>query len=206
MSRPPEVYLFDLDGVLRVQDPERLARIEARYGLPPGRIAELASDPERLGPALIGQITDEDWRMSVVVELVPLLGDAKRAVQCALDWAEHFGRVDPEVLEVVSGLRAAGRPVGLLANGTTNLERELAALGLLDSVDKIVNSARFGVAKPDADLYLLAAGLLETPPQRCLYVSARPELVAGAERTGMKGHLYDGVAGLRAMLDRLPTG
>lgn len=206
MSTTPEAFLFDLDGVLRTFEPAT-SEIERRHGVEVGTVEEIAYAPERYGPALLGRITDEDWRASVVAALVPICGGAGEAIELVVDWSARVGRVDSEALEVVTGLRERGVAVGLVVNGTTRLELDLVVLGLLEAVDAVVNSARTGVAKPDAEMYEIAAGILTARPQRCVYVGSAHQHVAGAERVGMKGHLYDGVAGLRAMIaERLPTG
>lgn len=205
MDTPPEAFLFDLDGVLRRWSPGATAEVERRHGVPLGRIEEIAYDPDRYGPAVLGAISDDDWRASILAAMVPVCGDARAAIECVADWSEPFGRVDPEAAEVVAGIRVRGTPVALVVNATTRLELDLVALGLSEAFDTVVNSARMGVAKPDAEIYSLAAGILAVPPQRCVYVGANPAHVAGAERTGMAGHLYDGVDGLRAMLEGLPA-
>ncbi len=194
-GEPTAAYLFDLDGVLRVREHE-----------PPARLTELAYDLDRYGPALLGEITDDQWRFSVAGALIAegLASDA--AVQAVLDWSEPMGRVDREVLAVVEEIRAGGRQVALVVNATDRLERELVALGLDESFDTIVNSARTGVALPAAAMYEIAAGILAVPVPRCAYIGRRPELVAGAERIGMTGHLFDSAAALRSVVAELSAG
>jgi putative hydrolase of the HAD superfamily len=199
-------FLFDVDGVLRLWDGGQVAAIERGYDLEPGTLTTIAYDPDRFGPALLGRITDQDWRAAVAAALVPICGDVGKAIDCVVDWSARHGDIDPEVLDVITGLRAEGCRVGLIANATDRLRFDLVALEVAEKVDTIVDSAHEGVAKPDAGIFLRAAEILEVDPERCLYVGVRPEHVAGAERIGMKGHLYDGAAGLRAMLERLPTG
>jgi putative hydrolase of the HAD superfamily len=208
VSAPKDInaFLFDVDGVLRRWDGGQVSAIELAYGLQPGALTAIAYDPDRFGPALLGRITDQDWRAAVAAALVPLCGDVSKAIDCVVDWSARHGHIDPEVLDVITGLRAEGPRVGLIANATDRLRFDLVELEVAEKVDAIIDSAHEGVAKPDAGIFLRAAEILEVEPERCLYVGARPEHVAGAERTGMKGHLYDGVVGLRAMLERLPTG
>jgi putative hydrolase of the HAD superfamily len=205
-SKGIKAFLFDVDGVLRLWDGRQVHAIELAYGLAPGTLTEVAYEPDRFGPALLGRITDQDWRAAVAAALVPLCGDVSKAIDCVVDWSARHGHIDVEVLDVITGLRAEGLAVGLIANATDRLRFDLVELEVAEKVDTIVDSAHEGVAKPDAGIFLRAAEILEVDPERCLYVGARPEHVAGAERTGMKGHLYDGVIGLRAMLERLPTG
>lgn len=198
-----EAYLFDLDGVLRVWDDTEVTVIEARAGLQPGRIAEVAYDLERYGPALLGEISDDAWRMAVATALLPECGSVDVAIECVTDWSARLGRVDQDVAAVVAGLRESGVQVALVANATTRLELDLVVLGLTESLDTVVNSARTGIAKPDAAMYEIAAGILAVPVPHCVYVGTHAEHVAGAERIGMAGHLFENVSGLRAKVETL---
>ncbi|MGQ0466632.1 MAG: HAD family hydrolase [Sporichthyaceae bacterium] len=207
LERPrPTAYLFDVDGVLRLWEPGEIAEIERRYGVPEGTLAEVAYDIDRFGPALLGQITDDDWRASVTAAMVPICGDVSVAIKCVIDWSARFGCIDYGVHEVIAELRSSGAQVGLIANATDRLQVDLARMGIREQVDTVVDSAHEGVAKPDAAIFLRAAEILEVEPERCLYVGARTEHVAGAERIGMQGHLYATVAGLREMIAQLPSG
>ena len=202
-AEPIEAYLFDLDGVLRVWDDAEIAAIEAEAGMRPGRLIELAYDLDRYGPALLGEITDNDWRASVVGALMGEGLSSDTAVEVVLDWSQRMGRVDSDVAAVIAGIRAAGSQVALVVNATDRLELDLVVLGLDESVDTIVSSARIGIALPDAAMYEIAAGILAVPAPRCAYVGRHAELVAGAERIGMTGHLFDGAGGLRALVEKL---
>ena len=185
-----EAYLFDLDGLLRVWDTK-----------PPDRLVELAYSLDRYGPAILGEITDNDWRATVVSAVVADGQAPDAAVDAVVDWSADMGRVDPEVAEVISGIRDGGGQVALVVNATDRLELDLVVLGLDEAVDTVVNSARTGIALPDAAMYEIAAGILAVPVPRCAYVGPRAELVAGAERIGMTGHLYDSSPGLRAWVE-----
>jgi putative hydrolase of the HAD superfamily len=203
MSSPvPQAVLVDVEGVLRVWDAGEVAAIERRYGVPVGTVDAVALAPDRLGPALLGAVSDEQWRASVVAALVPVCGDAASAIDLVADWSARLGRVDEEAAGLVAEARTRV-PVGFVVNGTTRLELDLVVLGLADAADAVVSSARVGVAEPAAAIYQLASGMLGVAPQRCLYVGADPSHVAGAERVGMTGHLYEGVGGLRKVLSGL---
>jgi len=198
--------LFDVDGVLRVWEAGQTARIEKRYGVPAGKLSEIAYERDRFGPALLGQISDEDWRASVAAAMVEVCGDVSKAIGCVVDWSARLGLVDPDVSAVIAELRSDGISVGLIANATSRLQEDLVRLQVREKVDAVVDSAHEGVAKPDAAIFLRAAEILEVPPRSCLYVGARAEHVAGAERIGMMGHLYVGVPGLRDRLEQLAAG
>jgi len=77
--------LFDVDGVLRVWEAGQTAEIERRYGVPVGKLSEIAYERDRFGPALLGEISDDDWRASVAAAMVEVCGDVDEAIGCVVD-------------------------------------------------------------------------------------------------------------------------
>src|SRR5882757_1411922 len=110
--------LFDVDGVLRVWEAGQTAEIERRYGVPVGKLSEIAYERDRFGPALLGEISDDDWRASVAAAMVEVCGDVDEAIGCVVDWSARLGLIDPEVSEMMAQLRSDGLLVGLIANAT----------------------------------------------------------------------------------------
>ncbi len=196
LPRPFEALLCDLDGVLRVWDDGDVLDVEAEFGLAPGAIAAVAFAPERLLPAVVGVVDDDGWRMSVAAAFVPTHG-VEAAADLVSRWSAPIGRVDEAVLELLEAVRKAGVPVLLVTNGTTRLEMDLAALGLDQAVDGVVNSARIGAVKPNPEIYLAAAEQANCPPQRCLLVDDTPANVEGALAVGMSAVRYTGFDSLR---------
>ena len=197
--RPFDAVLCDLDGVLRVWDADEIAALETEYDLLPGTIAAVAFDPERLLPAVLGTIEDEDWRTSVAAAFVPAQG-IEAAADLVSKWSASIGRVDPAVLALVDATRRAGVPVLIATNATTRLESDLAALGLDSAVDGIVSSARIRAVKPNPDFYLAAASRAGVRPERCLFIDDTRANVEGAIAAGMQAVHYSGVESLRAAL------
>jgi putative hydrolase of the HAD superfamily len=196
--------LCDVDGVLRHWDQDAVAALEAEHGLPAGTIARTAFAPERLLPAVTGRVTDEAWRAGVAEALADPCGSRERAAALVARWSAPMGRLDEEVLDLLKRARCRAVPLALVSNATTRLERDLAALGLTPALDAaVVNSARVGVAKPDAGIYLAAAELVGVPPDRCLFVDDTPVNVAGAQAVGMTGLLYRAPQDLRDALGRV---
>lgn len=97
-------------------------------------------------------------------------------------------------------------PLVLVTNATLDLERDLESLGLADLADHVVNSARVGVAKPEREIYEIAAERAQVPVQRCLFVDDRIENVEAAVALGMSGVHYLGPADLRTAVDSLLDG
>ncbi|WP_328465677.1 HAD family hydrolase [Streptomyces sp. NBC_00448] len=196
---PYDAVLCDFDGVVHLWAPDAMSSIDRARGLPEGTLAEAAFRPALLERAITGAITDEEWRVRVAADLAAVCGSAAAATAMVAEWTASTGRLDPEVLALLAAVRRRV-PVVLVSNATTRLESYLAAIGLADSFDAVLNTARFGAAKPDPRVYAAAAALAGADPRRCLFVDDTAGNVAAAEAAGMAGLHYAGVDGLRAAL------
>jgi putative hydrolase of the HAD superfamily len=123
--------------------------------------------------------------------------DVARAV--VADWVASRGRVDDAVAELLTRVRAV-IPVVLVTNATTRLDADLSTLGIARLADAVVNSSTVGVAKPDEQIYRIAAERAGVPVGRCLFVDDSAANVAGAGAVGMTGVHYREVDDLRAAL------
>jgi putative hydrolase of the HAD superfamily len=90
--------------------------------------------------------------------------------------------------------------VVLVSNATTRFESYLAAAGVADAFDAVLNTARIGVAKPDHRVYATAAALVGADPRRCLFVDDTAGHVAAARAVGLTGLHYQHAGQLRATL------
>jgi putative hydrolase of the HAD superfamily len=192
--------IYDLDGVIRRWDPDETLSIEQRHSLPPGAILAAAFEPALLEQAVCGRIDDETWRAAIRDALIRAHGPA--AAAAVRDWCLLTGSVDQEVLSLVTQVRSRLR-TGLLTNATTRLEADLEALGLSDSFDQVVNSARVGFAKPDPRIYAVAAERLGHRPEECIFVDDRSAFVDAARAAGLTGIVFAGAPDLRERLAHL---
>ncbi|GIJ20099.1 HAD family hydrolase [Micromonospora lutea] len=189
--------LVDFDGVLRRWDPAVAASVEREYGLSTGVLGEIAMQWGRLQPVLTGQVSHADWMTSVAEALTPSVGDVERARAAVEQWQRYRGEVDPEVLAFVREVRAAGVRVGLGTNATDLLDADLAALGLTDELDVVVNSSVIGVHKPAPEYFQAACAALETSPARVLFVDDEDRAISGARAAGLSAYRWNGPADLR---------
>lgn len=194
-----EAVLCDVDGVLRHHDVAAVAELEEKHGVPVGTIVATAFTDELLQPAILGEVSDDEWRRNVAAELLPEHG-IEVAAELVAAWSGLVGAVDRQVREVLAEARAAGVRVVLVSNATTRLEDELEVLGLTSEVDVVVSSARLGIAKPEPAIYFAAAQLAEVDVADCLFVDDTAINVEVAQAVGMKGHLFADADGLRAAL------
>ena len=188
--------LVDLDGVLRRWDPHVLSGVERRYDLPPGALLDTAMKWELLRPALTGQASHADWMATVVDALAGRTGDRDAARAAVAEWQRYRGEVDPDALAFVREVRAAGLRVGLATNATDALDADLAALGLADEVDEVLNSATLGVPKPAKEYFQTACRAVDTAPDRVLFVDDDDRAVRGARAAGLSAYRWNGPADL----------
>ncbi|MGQ5262157.1 HAD-IA family hydrolase [Micromonospora sp. ZYX-F-536] len=189
--------LLDLDGVLRRFDPAVAAGVEREFGLGEGVLTEIAMQWGRLQPVLTGQVSHAAWVTSVAEALAEPAGGVDRARAAVEQWQRYRGEVDAEVLDLVREVRAAGITVGLATNATDLLDADLAALGLADEVDVVVNSSTLGVHKPAPEYFQAACEALATRPARVLFVDDEDWAVRGARAAGLSAHRWGGHADLR---------
>jgi putative hydrolase of the HAD superfamily len=103
----------------------------------------------------------------------------------------------PEVLAFVRAVRRGGVTVALATNATDDLDLDLAALGLVGEFDAVANSSLLGVHKPAREFFEAACRLVDTPPERCLFVDDDDRNVRGARAAGLSAMRFSGVTDLR---------
>ncbi|MET8308099.1 MULTISPECIES: HAD-IA family hydrolase [unclassified Micromonospora] len=189
--------LLDLDGVLRRFDPAVAAGVEREFGLADGVLTEIAMQWGRLQPVLTGQVSHADWVSSVADALAEPAGGPDQARAAVEQWQRYRGEVDTEVLDFVREVRAAGIRVGLATNATDLLDADLAALGLTDEVDVVVNSSTLGVHKPAPEYFQAACAALGILPAKVLFVDDEDWAIRGARAAGLSAHRWGGHGDLR---------
>jgi putative hydrolase of the HAD superfamily len=199
-ARQPDALLVDMDGVIRHWDAGIIARGDELLGLEAGTFARVAFDEELLRKATVGELTDEAWRDAVITCLVEDHGCDPGAAAAA--WIGDEFTIDSRVVELLSGVRAAGHRVVLLSNATTRLESDLEKVGLAAAFDAVVNSSRVALAKPDPAVYTHAAEAAAAAVGACLFVDDRAENVAGALAAGVPAVAFRSPVRLEAVLRR----
>lgn len=195
--RPFDAVLCDFDGVVHVWDPDGMTSLDRAWSLAEGTLARAAFDDDLLQAAVTGRVSDEQWRCQVAEALTPACGSSERARELVRAWNALTGRVDGDVVDLLVALRSKV-PVVLVSNATTRLEKYLAAIGLGDTFDAVINTARIGVAKPDPRVFEIAARRVEADLKRCLFVDDTAGHVAAAQAAGMTGLHYQHIEQLRA--------
>ncbi|MFI9818251.1 HAD-IA family hydrolase [Saccharothrix variisporea] len=187
------LLLLDFDGVVRRIGPD--APIEDAHGLPRGTLATVAFSLS--GPALVGRMSDEEWRAAVRAHLAGLIGPTA-AADAVTAWT-RTGEVVPEALALVRAARTRAT-VALLSNATTKLDADLAALGLTDEFDAVVASFRLGAVKPDPECFTRTLDLLGHKARDTVFCDDNADNAAGARAVGIGGVHTPDTATLAAAL------
>lgn len=170
---------------------------ERRHGLRSGLLAETAFDDALLSAAVMGALSDSEWRAEIVARLVPAHGE--RAALAVAQWSESAGELDHDVLEMVRSFRRR-HAVGLISNATSRLEDDLARLGIVGDFDHIFNSSRMGMRKPTPGIFHAACEALSVEPEECAFVDDTAGHVESAAELGLRTHHFRGADGLAAFL------
>ncbi|MEV8564487.1 HAD-IA family hydrolase [Streptomyces sp. NPDC051322] len=193
---PFDAVLCDFDGVVHLWESDGMTKLDRAWGLAEGTLARAAFDADLLQAAVTGGLSDEEWRCQVAADLAPFCGSSRRARDLIEAWSALTGRVDAEVVELIAALRRKV-PVVLVSHAITRLETYLAAVGLGEAFDAVVNAARIGVAKPDPRVFEIAAQRVGADAKRCLFVDDTAGHVAAARAAGLTGLHYEHIGQLR---------
>ena len=198
-----DAVLCDLDGVIRFYDHTGVHALERAAGLAEGSTAAVAFAPENDQPLLLGRITREQWVDSIALGLAGQGVPAERARELGTAFGYAPSSADAEVVALLRAVRKHV-PLVLVTNATVWLDGDLALLGLADLADAVVNSSLVGVAKPDPEIYRIAADRAGVPAGCCLFVDDNEANVEAARAAGMTGVLHRGPADLRQALAHRP--
>jgi putative hydrolase of the HAD superfamily len=210
MKRNIEAVFFDAGYTLLCMDPDQptiFVRVCAQLGieLDRARFAEgieranalLAPRHPREVPVPFSQAAiDRFWTdynrvlLSVCARHTSDSNKAElvyRRFASAITW-----RIYDEVHGVLADLRARGLRLGIISNWTGDLEEVLTRIGLRESVDFVLDSARLGCEKPHAEIFEEAVGRAGVEPNAALHVGDSPEHdVDGALAFGLRALLLD---------------
>ncbi|MBN2630105.1 MAG: haloacid dehalogenase type II [Rhodobacteraceae bacterium] len=108
----------------------------------------------------------------------------------------------PDVLPVLTALKAKGARMAILSNGSpAMLDSAVQAAGIGGLVEAVLSVEAVGVYKPHPSVYALVEAQMGVPPSQVMFISANGWDVAGAARFGFTTAW---VNRLGAPIDRLP--
>jgi HAD superfamily hydrolase (TIGR01549 family) len=190
----PQAILFDLDDTLCDYAMARMARLRMAFSLDvPGKRCQRSE--EELEAMVAASIRMHPHGVEHFAELLAQFGtDDPRVAEEAACWYRanrfHGLRLFDDTLRVLRAVREvkgaatdkSWRPIGIITNGPTEVQREkLELLGLRPIVDFVVISEEFGAAKPDASIFDEALRLAGIDAPDAVFVGDSAEFdIAGA--------------------------
>jgi HAD superfamily hydrolase (TIGR01509 family) len=192
--------VFDVGNTLLWLDHARIAEICAANGLPcdetAARAAEMRSRPQ-LDRYLVGVARRHGDE--VVRRYVDLLFENLGASGCSAArdavlaaWGTLWVRQPADARPTLDALRARGYRLAAVSNSDGVAASLLAAAGLADAFECIVDSAIVGVEKPDPRIFAIAAQRIGVAADACVYVGDFDSIdVAGPRAAGMHAVLID---------------
>ena len=191
MLAATQAVLFDLDGTLldRRRSFDRFIRGQW------GRFSEFLRtiDQDRYLQALVA--LDRDGyapRQHLFTGVVAEFGLPVHLAETLLnDYRAGFPAacaLFPDIVPTLAALRASGRKLGLITNGSLRMQsRKLECLALSSMLDAILISDAEGISKPDCRIFHRALERLNASPARAVFVGDHPEIdVAGARAAGLR--------------------
>jgi putative hydrolase of the HAD superfamily len=181
---------FDFGGVVACLDREEMRRLEGKHGLPEGGLWQAMYETPEWQALRIGEGSEEAWVAAIRRSLDEMADRPIPGIR--EEWVQCWRGLDGDVVRLMERLRGRYR-VGMISNATLKLEDELREHHRIDHLfDVIVNSARVGVAKPDARIFHVAAERVGAEPGACLHIDDLPHNVAGARAAGFQAVQYTG--------------
>lgn len=200
-KRPLEAVIFDFGGVISQPLGPLLGSVEREFGIPPGEMQRALYSAPLWPLAEVGEMSYAEYVSGCKVALRSFL-----SAECVEDawarWYAAFYRPSfmPGVIELIGELRGRVR-LALLSNASDGAEgRWQSDFGISGHFDVIVNSASIGIAKPDARAFRITMKKLGLPPGACFFVDDTRANVDAAAALGIRSHLFEDAATLRAAL------
>jgi len=196
----PAAVLFDAGNTLVFLDYGRLASaVGAALGLPltEAGLRQHAADAARAMEH--GRLTDRERGTVFLLTLFERAGvpavrteELKAALLDLHQRAHLWGATEPGTAEALQRLKNAGMRLAVVSNSDGRAAAALAAGGLLDAFEFVIDSGEVGVEKPDPRIFQIALDRLGVSPSDALYVGDLYEAeVVGARAAGLDVVLLD---------------
>ena len=196
----PSTVLFDAGNTLVFLDYGRLASaIGTALGLPLTEAGLRLHGAEAARAMEEGQLTDQERGTVFLLTLFERAGvpaDRTEELTTALldlHRREHlWGATEPGTAEALERLKRAGVRLAVVSNSDGRAATALAAAGLLDAFELVIDSGEVGVEKPDPRIFQIALERLGVDAADALYVGDLYEVdVVGARAAGIDVVLID---------------
>ena len=175
---PVEAVIFDFGGVITASPFEAFNRLEAERGLPRDLIRRInAADPDSNAWALLERAeigrAEFDARFAAEAER---LGHELRGAEVL---AVLAGAIRPGMVAALDAIAGRGLKLGCITNNVpessgpgmaASAGSESRYADIFARFDRVIESSKAGVRKPDPRIYTMMCDTLAVSPQACVYL------------------------------------
>lgn len=197
-----KALLLDFGGPVLKSPFELLDAMPGLFGFPQERLDELTwagpfdlDRDHRWRAFQAGEMSEREYWTEQNAELGRIVG---RPVDTLAAFTVLYGQpesvvVRPEAIEVMTAVRAAGLPVGVLTNDLSAFHPQawIDSAEVLKLVDHLVDCSTLGFLKPDPRSYAAAIEALGVAPEEIVFVDDQPANVRGALNVGLDARWFD---------------
>jgi HAD superfamily hydrolase (TIGR01509 family) len=119
--------------------------------------------------------------------------------------AENINRNRPD-MTLITYIRKALKPkykIGVLSNSGDDYLSQMLDPEDVKLFDDVILSYQYGMIKPQAEIFELAAGRLGVQPTECVFIDDSPSHCEGARRAGMKTIFYEDFPSFKKQIEKL---
>ena len=200
---PGRTVIFDYGGVISL--PQSAADLDVI-----ARLAGIGLDSEPFWRAYYAYRADLDQGSAgVAAYWRAIAGDVGASwddVRVHELWAADFRSwlsINPGTIEVLAELKAGRTRLALLSNAGPDFGSYLRCGRLADFFAACYVSGELGLVKPQPEIYRHVLDDLGITAAEAVFIDDREPNVRAAQALGITGHLFTGVAALRAFLESL---
>jgi len=184
-----KAIIFDYGGVLTFEGQFSQRFIDVFRSEFPGELKK--SDEE------IIRIIKSYWRLARTAEITAdeFFQKCASEIDCNKEDFEAvsmkcMSQLNKGMLELVKELKSKYR-IGLLSNHISKIIRNLIKMNKLDNLfDVVIISSEHSMFKPNADIYLKTAKMLNVKPEECIFIDDQESNITGAREVNMKTILF----------------
>lgn len=178
---------FDFGGVLmRTEYQSPRQKLAERFNMDYDEIDKAVFNSESARRASLGEISEDEHWAAVMKRF-------KWPVAESQSFRDQFfggDMLDRHLVEYIRSLRGSYH-VGLISNAWSGLRDFLAANNLLELFDTVTISAEVHTLKPSEKIYQMALDQAKVEASQAVFVDDMPENVAGCQKVGMTGILFN---------------